>query len=52
MEQTAWLTFEATQTCPVMENGVVARSGPPARLRHDERVRKVYLGLRPGGPAR
>ena len=45
VEQNAWLTFEATETCLVMENGKVALSGSSAQLRHDERVRRVYLGL-------
>jgi branched-chain amino acid transport system ATP-binding protein len=45
VEQNAKLTFEATSECLVMENGVVAMSGTAAALRHDERVRRVYLGL-------
>jgi branched-chain amino acid transport system ATP-binding protein len=45
VEQNAKLTFEATSTCLVMENGEVAMSGRSADLTHDARVRKVYLGL-------
>jgi branched-chain amino acid transport system ATP-binding protein len=45
VEQNAWLTFEATERCLVMENGTVALSGPSADLRHDTGVRQIYLGL-------
>jgi branched-chain amino acid transport system ATP-binding protein len=45
VEQNAKLTFEATSTCLVMENGKVAMSGRSADLTHDVRVRKIYLGL-------
>jgi branched-chain amino acid transport system ATP-binding protein len=45
VEQNAKLTFEATSECLVMENGAVAMTGTAAALRHDERVRRVYLGL-------
>jgi branched-chain amino acid transport system ATP-binding protein len=45
VEQNAKLTFEATSDCLVMENGEVAMAGPSAELRHDVRVRRVYLGL-------
>ena len=45
VEQNAKLTFEATSTCLVMENGEVAMSGRSADLTHDTRVRKIYLGL-------
>lgn len=45
VEQNAKLTFEATSTCLVIEQGVVAMSGPSAELTHDVRVRKIYLGL-------
>jgi branched-chain amino acid transport system ATP-binding protein len=45
VEQNAKLTFEATSTCLVMEQGVVAMSGRSAELTHDSRVRKIYLGL-------
>ncbi|HTJ35797.1 MAG TPA: ABC transporter ATP-binding protein [Dactylosporangium sp.] len=45
VEQNAKLTFEATDTCLVMENGAVAMDGPSSTLRHDVRVRRVYLGL-------
>jgi branched-chain amino acid transport system ATP-binding protein len=45
VEQNAKLTFEATGTCLVMENGEVAMSGRSADLTHDARVRKIYLGL-------
>jgi branched-chain amino acid transport system ATP-binding protein len=45
VEQNAKLTFEATSTCLVMENGEVAMSGRSADLTHDGRVRKIYLGL-------
>ncbi|WP_426512823.1 ABC transporter ATP-binding protein [Dactylosporangium sp. McL0621] len=45
VEQNAKLTFEATDRCLVMENGTVAMTGSSSELRHDTRVRKVYLGL-------
>jgi branched-chain amino acid transport system ATP-binding protein len=45
VEQNAKLTFEATTTCLVMENGEVAMRGRSADLTHDPRVRRVYLGL-------
>jgi branched-chain amino acid transport system ATP-binding protein len=45
VEQNARLTFEATSTCLVMENGEVAMTGTSAELRHDARVRQIYLGL-------
>jgi branched-chain amino acid transport system ATP-binding protein len=45
VEQNAKLTFEATSTCLVMENGEVAMSGRSDELAHDARVRKIYLGL-------
>ena len=45
VEQNAKLTFEATSDCLVMENGKVAMTGPAAELRHDTRVRRIYLGL-------
>jgi branched-chain amino acid transport system ATP-binding protein len=45
VEQNAKLTFEATDRCLVVENGTVAMSGASADLRHDARVRRVYLGL-------
>ena len=45
VEQNAKLTFEATDRCLVVENGTVAMSGASAELRHDARVRRVYLGL-------
>jgi branched-chain amino acid transport system ATP-binding protein len=45
VEQNAKLTFEATSECLVMENGEVAMTGAAGTLRHDARVRKVYLGL-------
>ncbi|GAB6899139.1 ABC transporter ATP-binding protein [Kineosporia succinea] len=45
VEQNAWLTFEASDTCLVMENGTVALAGSAGELRHDERVRRIYLGL-------
>jgi branched-chain amino acid transport system ATP-binding protein len=45
VEQNAKLTFEATTSCLVMENGEVAMSGRSAELSHDARVRRVYLGL-------
>jgi branched-chain amino acid transport system ATP-binding protein len=45
VEQNAKLTFEATSTCLVMENGKVAMSGRSADLTHDARVRKIYLVL-------
>jgi branched-chain amino acid transport system ATP-binding protein len=45
VEQNAKLTFGATSHCLVMENGEVAMNGPSDELRHDPRVREVYLGL-------
>jgi branched-chain amino acid transport system ATP-binding protein len=45
VEQNAKLTFEATTTCLVMENGEVAMTGPSARMSQDPRVRRIYLGL-------
>lgn len=45
VEQNAWLTFEATHRCLVMENGAVALEGPVEGLRHDPSVRRIYLGL-------
>jgi branched-chain amino acid transport system ATP-binding protein len=45
VEQNAKLTFEATTTCLVMENGEVAMTGTSTTLRHDPRVRQIYLGL-------
>jgi branched-chain amino acid transport system ATP-binding protein len=45
VEQNAKLTFEATSTCLVVENGEVAMTGTSARLRHDPQVRRIYLGL-------
>ena len=45
VEQNAKLTFEATDSCLVLENGVTAMTGTSGELRHDVRVRRVYLGL-------
>lgn len=45
VEQNAKLTFEATTQCYVMENGEVVMDGPADRLRHDPRVRQIYLGI-------
>ncbi|MCO8276155.1 ABC transporter ATP-binding protein [Actinoplanes sp. TRM 88003] len=45
VEQNAKLTFEATSSCLVVENGEVAMTGASERLRHDPRVRRIYLGL-------
>jgi branched-chain amino acid transport system ATP-binding protein len=45
VEQNAKLTFEATSTCLVVENGEVAMTGTSQDLRHDVRVRRIYLGL-------
>jgi branched-chain amino acid transport system ATP-binding protein len=45
VEQNAKLTFEATSSCLVVENGQVAMTGSSARLRHDPQVRRIYLGL-------
>ena len=45
VEQNAKLTFEATTTCLVMENGEVAMTGASEELRHEPRVRRIYLGL-------
>jgi len=45
VEQNAKLTFEATSTCLVVENGSAAMTGTSEKLRHDPRVRQIYLGL-------
>jgi branched-chain amino acid transport system ATP-binding protein len=45
VEQNAMLTFEATDSCLVLENGAVALTGAAAELRGNSRVRSVYLGL-------
>jgi branched-chain amino acid transport system ATP-binding protein len=45
VEQNAKLTFEATSSCLVVENGEVAMTGTSAQLRHDPQVRRIYLGL-------
>ena len=45
VEQNAKLTFEATSTCLVVENGAAAMTGTSEKLRHDPRVRQIYLGL-------
>ncbi|MFJ1767411.1 ABC transporter ATP-binding protein [Amycolatopsis sp. NPDC088138] len=45
VEQNAKLTFEATETCVVMENGRIAMMGSSADLAHDPLVRQIYLGL-------
>jgi branched-chain amino acid transport system ATP-binding protein len=45
VEQNAKLTFEATETCFVMENGEVAMTGTSDELSRDPRVRQIYLGL-------
>jgi branched-chain amino acid transport system ATP-binding protein len=45
VEQNAKLTFEVTTTCLVMENGEIAATGTSQDLRHDPRVRRIYLGL-------
>ncbi|GAB2781567.1 ABC transporter ATP-binding protein [Amycolatopsis magusensis] len=45
VEQNAKLTFEATKTCLVMENGEVAMTGASQDLSRDPRVRQIYLGL-------
>ncbi|GAB3033307.1 ABC transporter ATP-binding protein [Parafrigoribacterium mesophilum] len=45
VEQNAKLTFEATTQCYVMENGEIVMDGAAADLRHDPRVRQIYLGI-------
>jgi branched-chain amino acid transport system ATP-binding protein len=45
VEQNAKLTFGVTSTCFVMENGEIAITGTSDQLRHDPRIRRVYLGL-------
>jgi len=45
VEQNAKLTFEATSSCLVVENGEVAMTGTSAELRHNPQVRRIYLGL-------
>ena len=42
-ERQAHLRGDAT--CLVMENGEVAMTGTSKELRHDARVRRIYLGL-------
>jgi len=45
VEQNAKLTFEATSSCLVVENGEVAMSDTSDQLRHDPQVRRIYLGM-------
>ena len=45
VEQNAKLTFEATSSCLVVENGSVAMRDTSDKLRHDPQVRRIYLGL-------
>jgi branched-chain amino acid transport system ATP-binding protein len=45
VEQNAKLTFEATSSCLVVENGEAAMTGTSAELRHNPQVRRIYLGL-------
>jgi branched-chain amino acid transport system ATP-binding protein len=45
VEQNAKLTFEATSSCLVVENGEMAMHDTSAKLRHDPQVRRIYLGL-------
>jgi branched-chain amino acid transport system ATP-binding protein len=45
VEQNAWLTFEVTERCLVLENGSVALEGASHDLRRDAGVRQLYLGL-------
>lgn len=45
VEQNAKLSFEATQHCYVMENGEIVMDGSSNDLRHDPRVRRIYLGI-------
>lgn len=45
VEQNAKLTFEATTHCYVMENGAIVMEGAASDLRHDARVRQIYLGI-------
>lgn len=45
VEQNAKLTFEATTQCYVMENGEIVMDGAAVDLRHDPRVRQIYLGI-------
>jgi len=45
VEQNAKLTFEATEHCYVMENGEIVMEGRADDLRHDPRVREIYLGI-------
>jgi branched-chain amino acid transport system ATP-binding protein len=45
VEQNAKLTFGVTSTCFVLENGEIALTGSSDQLRHDPRIRRVYLGL-------
>jgi branched-chain amino acid transport system ATP-binding protein len=45
VEQNAKLTFEATSSCLVVENGAAAMTGTSDALRHDPQVRRIYLGL-------
>jgi branched-chain amino acid transport system ATP-binding protein len=45
VEQNAKLTFEATTTCLVMENGAVVTTGTSRDLSRDDKVRRIYLGV-------
>jgi branched-chain amino acid transport system ATP-binding protein len=45
VEQNAKLTFEATKSCLVMENGEIAMTGTSTDLSRDTRVSQIYLGL-------
>jgi branched-chain amino acid transport system ATP-binding protein len=45
VEQNAHVTFSLAETCIVLENGRVVKTGRSADLRHDPDVRRIYLGI-------
>jgi branched-chain amino acid transport system ATP-binding protein len=44
VEQNAWIALKSTQRAYVLEVGRVVMEGDSEELRHDERIRKSYLG--------
>jgi branched-chain amino acid transport system ATP-binding protein len=44
VEQNAKLAFEIADDAYVLEAGTIALSGPADALRHDDAVRRAYLG--------
>ena len=45
VEQDVAVALEAASRAYVMENGVIALSGPAQELERDPAVRKAYLGV-------